>query len=189
MAETLDLERIYLIVWITGLILTLLYALFGDFLDVFFESIPGTLLHPTVILGSLTSFALFGYIFEKVTQLSTLTIIILSTLISLIVVSLIYFLIVKPLMDGESTAHSIEDVIGAEGQVATAIPKKGLGEVILNVNRSLTNHPAKSNTPIREGTKIRVTGREGAILLVEPVQQEFPTFEEQKQNDSHFYSS
>ena len=63
----------------------------------------------------------------------------------------------KPVVSGS------EELIGSTGEVIEAI--ENFGRVIVHSE----NWEAKSNIPIRPGQKIRVTGREGLTLIVEPV--------------------
>lgn len=60
-------------------------------------------------------------------------------------------------------AHDLDDLIGATGEAKSNIHKEGS----VQVNGELWT--ARSDTPIPAGSPIRVTGREGFILIVERI--------------------
>src|SRR5699024_1973759 len=130
----MDMQTIYLYGLIIGGILTLLYTLFGDIFELIegiSEFILGPLLNPTVILSFIAVLSGAGYIMEFRGRMDSLTIFILATLISLVIVSIIHFFILVPLAKSEqSTASSIVDLIGKEGEVIITIPTDGIGEVL-----------------------------------------------------------
>jgi membrane-bound serine protease (ClpP class) len=75
------------------------------------------------------------------------------------------WLVARKIMEAESSrpTHDLEALIGAVGEAKTEV--RGEGSVY--VNGELWS--AHSEKPIPAGAKVRVAGREGLILLVEPV--------------------
>lgn len=165
--------EIYLVGLIIGGSITLLYMLFGDIFEVISDMAPGSILNPTVILSFISILCGAGYIFESRGSFDSLTIFILSTLISLVLVSMIHFFILVPLSKSEeSTARSIQDLIGKNGEVITTIPENGIGEVFINSRLGSSGNMAKSasNTEISQSTIVSVIeiDKDG-VLIVEPV--------------------
>lgn len=172
----MDIQTIYLYGLIIGGVITLLYMLFGDVFEVIGgigDVAPGSVLNPTVILSFISVLSGAGYILELKGTLNSLTVFLLATLISLVIVSIIHFFILVPLAKSEqSTASSIADFIGQEGEVITTIPARGVGEVLIKSALGTTGNIAKcaSNTEIIQGTIISVIEiDQDGVLIVEPI--------------------
>lgn len=172
----MDMQTIYLYGLIIGGVITLLYMLLGDvfeLIDGIGESAPGSILNLTVILSFISVLSGAGYILEFREAFNSLTIFILATLISLVIVSIIHFFILAPLAKSEqSTAISITDLIGKEGEVITTIPANGIGEVFIKSGLGSTGNIAKCilNTEIIQGTYISVIKIDlDGVLIVEPI--------------------
>lgn len=175
-AYKMDMQSIYLIGLIFGGVITLLYMLFGDVLDVIDgigESVPGSILNTTVILSFIAVLSGVGFVLEFRGTLTSFTIFILATLISLVIVGILHLFILVPLAKSEqSTAMSIVDFIGKEGEVITTIPPNGIGEVLIKSGLGTTGNIAKCalNTNIIQGTFVSVTEiDEDGVLIVEPI--------------------
>ena len=172
----MDIQTIYLYGLIIGGVLTLLYMLFGDVFDLIDgigDIAPDSILNPPVILSFIAVLSGAGYIFELRNSFDHLTNFILAALISLIIVSIIHFFILVPLAKSEqSTATSIVDFIGKEGEVIITIPAHGIGEVLIKSRLGSTGNIAKcvSNTEIIQGTFISVVEiDQDGVLIVEPI--------------------
>src|SRR5690625_1088385 len=143
----MDIQTLYLYGLIIGGVLTLLYMLFGDvfeLIDGIGESTPGSVLNPPVILSFIAVLSGAGYIFEFRNSFDHLTNFVLATLISLVIVSIIHFFVLVPLTKSEqSTATSIADLIGKEGEVIITIPANGIGEVLIRSPFGSTGNIAK----------------------------------------------
>lgn len=170
-----DLQTIYLLGLIIAGSLALLYLLLGDVFDSIFdfgEATAGSILNPVVILSFIAIFSGSGYIFKLNGSMNDSTIIILSILISLLIVSLIHFFILVPLAKSEqSTASSIIDLVGKDGEVITTIPENGIGEILIASQFGSTGNIAKSITKdtIKEGTFVLVIDvNEEGVLIVTP---------------------
>ena len=173
---TMDIQTLYLYGLIIGGVLTLLYMLFGDvfeLIDGIGESTPGSVFNPPVILSFIAVLSGAGYIFEFRNSFDHLTNFVLATLISLVIVSIIHFFVLVPLTKSEqSTATSIADLIGKEGEVIITIPANGIGEVLIRSPFGSTGNIAKcaSNTEISQGTFISVIEiDQDGVLIVEPI--------------------
>ncbi|SEO36204.1 hypothetical protein SAMN04488134_106189 [Amphibacillus marinus] len=169
----MDIQTIYLYGLIIGGIITILYMLIGDVFEAIGEITVGSILNPTVVLSFISVLCGAGYIMELRETLDSLSIFVLATLISLVIVSLLHFFILVPLAKSEqSTAFSIVDFIGKEGEVITTIPVNGLGEVLIKSGLGSTGNIAKcaSNTEISQGSSILVLEiDQDGVLIVEPV--------------------
>lgn len=172
----MDIETIYLYGLIIGGVLTLLYMLFSDVFDLIDgigDIAPDSILSPPVILSFIAVLSGAGYIFEFRNSFDHLANFVLSTLISLVIVSIIHLFILVPLANSEqSTATSISDLVGKEGEVIITIPTHGIGEVLIKSKFGSTGNMAKcaSNTGIRQGTIISVIEiDQDGILIVEPI--------------------
>lgn len=170
------MQTIYLYGLIIGGILTLLYMLFGDVLEVIEgidELAPGSILNTTVILSFIAILSGTGYIMELRGTLNSLTIFILATLFSLVIVSIIHFFILVPLAKSEqNTAIRMRDFIGKEGEVIITIPAFGIGEVLIKTGLGSIGNMAvsASNTEIRQGTFVSVIEiDQDGVLIVEPI--------------------
>ncbi|RJR52628.1 MAG: hypothetical protein C4576_02295 [Desulfobacteraceae bacterium] len=66
---------------------------------------------------------------------------------------------------------SIDNAVGAQGEVYTHIPENGNGRVLIKIRRSLREYDAMSNDkkPIKTGTPIRVVWVDGNVLVVESI--------------------
>lgn len=171
-----DIQTIYLYGLMIGGALTLLYMLFGDVFDVIGgigDVAPGSILNPTVILSFIAVFSGAGYVLELRAIFTSGTNILMALLIAVILVGIIHFFILVPLAKSEqSTAHSIRDYLHKEGEVITAIPADGVGEVLLTTKLGLSGQVGKSATgdDIPQGTMVRVVKiTEDGVLVVESV--------------------
>lgn len=146
--------------------------LFGDIFEAIGDIAPGSLLNPTVILSFIAILSGSGFIFELNGSFDSLTIFLFSTLISVIIVSIIHFFILVPLSKSEqSTAESIFDLVGKDGEVITRIPPNGIGEILISTPFGTTGNIAKSitNDEIMQGDFVLVIDvNEDGVLLVTP---------------------
>lgn len=126
----IDIETIYLYSLIIVGCITLLYLFFSDMLDGVFEGIP--FFDPSVILSFITITSAGGFLFEKLTSLSSFIILILISIISAILSALIYYFLLVPLKAAEVSLAYTEDSLGGQvGKVIVPIPIDGFGEVVI----------------------------------------------------------
>lgn len=142
--------------------MTLLYVLLGDILEGIFEvldSASSDFLNPTLILSFFTIFSANGYIFEKLTNMQSWLIVVISVLISLVLVTLLNVFVLIPLSSAEeSVGYSNEDLKGRVGEVIVGIPKEGYGEVLIKGNLGTISKSAKGfeGEEISSGNKVLV---------------------------------
>jgi membrane-bound serine protease (ClpP class) len=90
---------------------------------------------------------------------------VLVVLVSVIIIPLVWLIVKRGLEAiGRKPVHNLEKLIGAIGEARSDI----LAEGTIHINGE--EWSARSNSPIRAGSKIRVVNREGLILVVEPVE-------------------
>ena len=165
---------VYWICLFGGLVFTVLTLLFGDFLDgLDFDGFDGLgeFLDPLSFVGGLTVFGGAGVLLEETTALGTGTAAGLAALIGLGLAITMHFVYVKPMKRSEnSTGFSMREYHGKLGEVITAIPAKGYGEVLVTMGASNTFQTAASfdNAPIPSGTRVVVVEIRDSNLYVTP---------------------
>jgi membrane-bound ClpP family serine protease len=169
-----SLQTIYLFCLIIGGVLTLLYILFGDILEGVFEILPDGFLNPTLILSFFTFLSSSGYLFEKLSNLNSFVILLISIFIALFLVIILNVFILIPLSSAEeSLAYKEEDLKGRIGKVIISIPENGFGEVTLEGNGGTVARSATSfeNEAIPYGSKVLVIDVIESVLYVSPYNQ------------------
>jgi len=169
-----SLQTIYLFCLIIGGISTLLYILFGDILEGIFEILPDGFLNPTLILSFITFLSSSGYLFEKLSNLNSFIILLISVVIALIlVVSLNVFILIPLSSAEESLAYKEEDLKGRVGKVIISIPENGYGEVIIEGNGGTIAMSATGfeNEAIPYESKVLVIEVKESVLYVSPYDQ------------------
>ncbi|PAD64314.1 hypothetical protein CHH79_10070 [Bacillus siamensis] len=167
----LPLETIYLYTLIIAGSLTLLILFFQDVFHGLSEVIPVSFVNPTLILSFLTIFSASGYIGEIATSLSNPIIALLSFVLSVFLVSLLYFFILVPLSSAEeSLVYRESDLKGRIGRVITSVPKDGYGEVIIEGIGGAISKSAVSfdQEQIKYGTAVLVIDVKDGVLFVTP---------------------
>ncbi len=167
---------VYWICLFGGLIFTVLTLLFGELLDGVLDGLDGfdglgDLLDPLSLVGGLTVFGGAGVLLEEMTLLDTGAAAGLAALIGLGLAVLMHFVYVKPMKRSEnSTAFSMREYHGKLGEVITAIPATGFGEVLVTMGASNTFQTAASfdGDPIPGGTRIVVVEVRDSNLYVTP---------------------
>lgn len=165
---------VYWICLFGGLIFTVLTLLFGDLLDgLDFDGFDGLgeFLDPLSFVGGLTVFGGAGVLLEEMTALGTGTTAALAALIGLGLAITMHFVYVRPMKRSEnSTGFSMREYHGKLGEVITAIPAKGFGEVLVTMGASNTFQTAGSfsGEEIPRGTRVVVVEVRGGDLLVTP---------------------
>ncbi|MEK5443968.1 MULTISPECIES: NfeD family protein [unclassified Fredinandcohnia] len=165
-----DIETIYLIGLVISGIGTLLFILFGDFLEGIF---PDSFLSPTLIFSFLTFLSASGYIFEKILSFHSLLIFVISLVLALILVTLLNVFVLIPLSSAEeSMVYREEDLKGRIGKVITSIPIDGFGEVVIEGISGTIAKSAKSfnNEPIPYDEKVLIIDVKEGVAYVLPYQ-------------------
>lgn len=171
----MDIHTVYLYGLIIAGALTLIYLLFSDVFDSLVSIVdiaPGSILNPVVVLGFISIFSGTGYVLEMRESFGSVTNFIVASIISLILISIIQFFILIPLSKSEqSTAESITDLIGKDGEVITTIPVNGFGEILVSSLLGSTGNVATciKGAEIMQGTTVLVidVAKDG-VLIVAP---------------------
>jgi membrane protein implicated in regulation of membrane protease activity len=166
---------VYWICLAGGLVFSVLTLLAGDLLDGVldgFDALDGfDLLDPLSIVGGVTVFGGAGVVISESTDLAPGTGAALAALIGLALAVAMHFVWVRPMKRSEnSTGFSLREYHGKLGEVTTAIPAGGWGEVIVKMGASTTFRTAASfeGTPIPRGTRVVVVEVRDGDLFVTP---------------------
>ncbi|RDW18306.1 hypothetical protein CWR48_12045 [Oceanobacillus arenosus] len=162
------IETIYLTTLIIAGVLTLLFLLFGDI----FEGIGDVFgfINPILILAFLTFGSASGFIFESLTMLDSILILIISILIGLLLVSLVNVFLLIPMSTAEeSLGYTEESLKGRVGKVIISIPEDGFGEVLIESKVGKISKPAAGyeNQAIQEGKQVLILNVDKGVLFVE----------------------
>lgn len=159
-----------------GIIFALVTLIFGDLLGDAFQGLFHSLsfdhlefLQPMVLVSGITVFGGTGVVLTQYTSLNPSPVVGISLMLAIVLTIIIYFAYVKPMKNSEnSTAYSMGDLVGLTGEVITAVPAKGYGEVLIKVGAGHSNHIASSHyeEELSAGTKIFVTKVEQGIVFV-----------------------
>lgn len=83
------------------------------------------------------------------------------------------YFIVKLLRGGEPESLSVQDYVGLNGRLSTAIRDAGVGEMILNIRGESVHLAAYSDTPISAGKLVEITSIRGTgSVFVQEVRQQ-----------------
>jgi membrane-bound ClpP family serine protease len=170
-----SIESIYLTVLIITGGITLLYLLFGDFLEGIAEA--AGFLNPTLILAFVTFTSASGYIFELLTSYNHLLIMSISVIIAIILDVLLNVFVLIPLSRAEeSLAYTTQSLRGRVGDVIIPIPVDGFGEVIIKSASGTISKSAASfeNKAIAEGEKVLIIEVKDGVLKVLPYENKDP---------------
>ncbi|MDR6227583.1 NfeD family protein [Desmospora profundinema] len=158
-----------------GLVASLVLWLLGDWLGGLLDGIwdfASGLFQPVTLIGAVTAFGASGLILSESTPLAGFLLIASSLAIAVIAFFLLYYLVVRPVADAESsTAFRLQDLAGRQGEVLISIPGEGCGEVLVWTGSGNTNQIASSHhgDPIPLGTRVIVQRVEDSVLWVAPV--------------------
>jgi hypothetical protein len=171
----LSIEAFYLTVLLIAGAVTLLYLLFGDFLEGIAEATG--FLNPILLLAFITFTSASGYIFEILTSFSHILIISISVIIAIILDVFLNVFVLIPLSRAEeSLVYTTQSLRGRVGDVIIPIPVDGFGEVII---KSASGSIAKSavsfeNKAIAEGKKVLIIEVKDGVLKVLPYENKDP---------------
>lgn len=167
-----QLETIYFYALLICAGVAVLLFLFGDIFD-FDGPVDPMLVVPWVAFTSL-----FGYLGERLVDLSGLTVFLISGAISTLLVFLLNFYIIVPLRNSEATISiSEKDMEGRVAMVVTPIPVKGMGEIqYKSVTGSLTRPAAlyePQEEPIPAGKEVLIIEIKERVCYVVPYKENF----------------
>lgn len=164
-----SIEFIYLTVLLITGVITILYLFFGDFLDGVAEATG--FLNPTLLLAFITFTSASGYLFEILTALNHLVVIVVSAIIAITLDILLNVFVLIPLSSAEeSLVYTTQSLKGRVGEVIIPIPEDGFGEVIIKSNSGAIAKSAISfeNKAIAEGEKVLIVDVKDGVLKVIP---------------------
>ncbi|MHC0036805.1 hypothetical protein [Pseudoneobacillus sp. C159] len=165
----LSIESFYLTVLIISGVITLLYLLFGDIVEGLAEATG--FLNPILILTFVTFISASGYLFEILSNISHLLILIISIIIALVLDILLNVFVLVPLSKAEeSLAYTTRSLKGRIGEVIIPIPMDGFGEVVIKNTSGTIAKAATSfeNKEISEGEKVLIVEVKDGVLKVIP---------------------
>lgn len=166
------IDTIYLYVLIGCTVISIFLFVFGDIFD--FDG-P---IDPMLIIPWLAFTSLFGIVGEKIFDLNSFIILLVSGGLSLIIVFLMNFYILVPLRNSEaSISVSEKDFEGRKATVITPIPLQGMGEIkISSVTGSITR-PASYFEPqeveVKAGEDVLVIEIKDRVCYVVPYKENF----------------
>ncbi|MFB1050292.1 NfeD family protein [Paraliobacillus sp. JSM ZJ581] len=125
--------------------------------------------NPLLLFGTLAVVSGSGVLLTKYTGISHIYVLIISLMIGLLAYFVIYYLLVIPLSNAESsTSVSIHDLVGKTGEVITSIPANGYGEVFIASTNGSRSETARSfdYVDLKQGSEIVVIEVKEQILYV-----------------------
>ncbi len=161
------MTTLYWICLVGGLVFSVLAVFLGDLLDGVFDGLDGAfdavdldgVLDPLSFVGGLTAFGGAGVLLDAYTGLAPATGAALAAGLGLALALVMHVAYVKPMKESEnSTGFSVREYAGKIGEVNTAIPADGYGEVLVRMGASVTFQPAASfdGTPLPTGMQVVV---------------------------------
>ncbi|WP_264736961.1 NfeD family protein [Cytobacillus firmus] len=160
------IQTIYLCTLVFSGILIILYVFFGDIADGIGE---GSYLNPVLILAFITFLSAAGYIFEMITSLNSVVILLIGAGIAALLDILLNIFVLIPLSSAEeSLVYTDDSLRGRVGTVLIPIPENGFGEVLIENISGRISKPALSyeNTFIAEGSNVLIVEVENGIIKV-----------------------
>lgn len=148
-----------------GLALAVVVFFVGDLIDGVLDGFGDhAALDPLSVIGGVTAFGGAGVVLARTTALGEPALAACAGGLALALAATLHFAYVRPMKRAEnSTAFSQKEYAGRLGEVNTAVPARGYGEVLVRMGASTTFQPAASadGTPIPTGTRV-------VIVEVEP---------------------
>ncbi|UOQ84101.1 NfeD family protein [Gracilibacillus salinarum] len=144
----------------------------GNILDGLLESVfdgLGEFFNPLLVFGTLSVVSGAGVLLTKYSAMLPVLVLLISLLIGFGAYLLIYYFLVIPMSNAESSASiSVQDLVGEVGEVITSIPEKGMGEIFISRANGSRNETAVSfdNKVIKQGQQVVVVEVKDQILYV-----------------------
>jgi membrane protein implicated in regulation of membrane protease activity len=163
-----------------GLALALVVVFVGDAVGGAFDGLGDhAAFDPLSLIGGLTAFGGAGVVISAIAAPGEPAAALSSAVVALVLASVLHFAYVRPMRRAEnSTSFSLREYAGRLGEVNTAVPAGGYGEVLVRMGASTTFQPAASidGRPIPTGTAVVVVEVEkDGSLRVAPFDDEVPT--------------
>lgn len=163
------MELVYWICLGGGLAVTLALVLFDGLLDALDVDLPGALLDPLSLVAGATAFGGAGVVLAELTALGPAPQAALAAVTGLALAAALHVLYVRPMRRADQSAgFSLGEYRGKLGEVVTAIPARGFGEVVVRMGAQRTFRTASSfeGEPIARGARVVVVEvREGTLCV------------------------
>lgn len=169
------MELVYWICLGGGLAVTLALVLFDGLLDAFDVDLPLSLLDPLSLVAGATAFGGAGVLLQELTALGTGAQAATAAVIGLALAVALHLFYVRPMRRADQSAgFSMAEYTGKLGEVITAIPARGYGEVEVRMGQARTFRTAASfrGEPIARGAEVVVVEVRDGTLLVAPFVEE-----------------
>lgn len=153
------MTELYWICLVGGLVAAVLAALGADALEDALEVALPEALDPLALLGGVTAFGGAGLLLERYAALGPAAEAGAATAVGLALALALTFGYIRPMRRAEnSTGFSRREYRGRLGEVNTAVPARGYGEVLVRLGHATTFQPAASfdGRPIPTGTSVVV---------------------------------
>ena len=157
-----------------GLVYAICMLLFSDILGHWLGHIEIPVLQPVTLVSGVTAFGGSGLLLTQASSFSPEMIMLLAVVAGAAIAVLSYFVWVEPMERAETTiGYSIQELVGQTGEVLTAIPADGVGEILITMVSGRSNHIAASmtNSPIPEGARVIVLKVSDHVLYVERLEE------------------
>lgn len=139
----MEYEVLYVYILLISGCITLLLLFFGDMLglDALEEGIP--FFNPVLIMCYVTFASASGFIFERLTDLNSIFILVIAMILSLALTILLNLFVLIPLKSAEvSLAYTEQSLGGQIGKVIVPIPVDGFGEIVIETINGLISKSA-----------------------------------------------
>ncbi|MFC5985106.1 protease [Marinicrinis lubricantis] len=167
---------LYWICFIFGILFVLITVLAGDIigglLDGMFEFLSAEgmdFLQPITIVGGLTALGGAGIMLENYTSIGPFYTFVCALFLATLISIALYFFYVKPMSDAEnSTAISMQDLVGKIAEVNIPIPADGYGEITMKSGIGTYHEIAASfdGVEISAGNKVLVIDVKDKVAYV-----------------------
>jgi membrane-bound ClpP family serine protease len=166
------MESLYLILFIVGFVYAVLTIFVGDIFNTHFDLSGGHLpfISPTTIGSFITVFGGVGYYLSVKTGFNGVIIAGIAIIIAIVVATLMFFLIVMPLLRAEKTAaYSAHEMIGRSAEVVTSIVGNSKGEIVYEQGGSRLSAPAKAvnELSIKQGEVVTIVDVVSGTFIVQ----------------------
>jgi membrane-bound ClpP family serine protease len=163
---------IYLFCLVVGLVFTLLSSMGHAEAGADSSDMPGvSIFSPTIIAAFITAFGGFGIIFTEIPATSKAVVSApLSILAAFAIAGCLYKLLAVLFSHTQSSSEShVAALVGADANVITPIPEKGVGEIAYVISGTRYTAPARSEdgAAVANGRTVKITRIIGTQFYVQ----------------------
>lgn len=165
----MELNTIFLVVFISTLAVLILNLLFGDILDSVL-GIENDFINMTTLLCFIGLASAFGYVMLTFTPFSLTIVLVVAIVIASLLTVILNIFVFIPLSKMESsTSFRLEDMKGKIGEVTLSIPANSVGEVRVSHEFGIVTRTAKSfnGEDIKQGDKVMIIDVANNVFHVE----------------------